>query len=363
MTKQFIARAIVAVGAGLLGLSVQAASIMGVTGAGASFPYPAYAKWASIYHKETGVRVNYQSIGSGGGQQQIITGTVDFGASDDPMSGDSLKKENLLQFPALVGGIVPVLNVPGIKPGQLKLNGTLLADIFLGKITRWNDPALLALNPNLALPDESIIVVHRSDGSGTTFNFSHYLAQVSTDWKNTVGVGKAVKWPTGHGGKGNEGVAAYVQQLKNTIGYVEFAYATQNQLAWAQLQNRAGNFVQPSVESIYAAAQTADWLSQPGMGVVLTNVAGDAAWPISAATFILLPKRPRRPAAAYQVMAFFNWAFEHGADVARELEYIPMPDNVVSLIKKRWHDEIRNHEGEAIWPLSSTVAPSDSAHP
>ena len=312
-----------------------------ITGAGASFPYPIYAKWASLYEKETGNKVNYQSIGSGGGQQQIIAKTIDFGASDDPMNADLLQQHQLFQFPAIIGGTVPVVNLPEIKAGELKLSGELLAQIFLGKIKKWNDPALAALNPNLPLPDKNIIVIHRSDGSGTTFGFTNYLSKVSADWKNQVGEGKSVKWPTGHGGKGNEGIASYVRQMKYTIGYVEYAYAKQNQLAWASLQNQAGQFVQPANESFMEAARQAKWQEKPGMGVVLTNEAGEKSWPITAASFILLNKNTDNPEVTKNVLAFFDWAFSKGQQAAEELDYVPIPADVVNTIQSQWKTELK----------------------
>lgn len=326
-----------------------AAQAVNVTGAGASFPYPIYAKWAAAYHKETGNQVNYQSIGSGGGQQQIIAKTVDFGASDDPMKGEDLEKNNLLQFPAVIGGTVPVVNIDGIEPGQLKLSGAVLGDIYLGKITKWNDPAVQALNPDAALPAKSIVVVHRSDGSGTTFGWTNYLSKVSAAWKEKVGEGKAVKWPTGQGGKGNEGVAAYVRQLNNAIGYVEYAYAKQNKLAWVQLQNKEGLFVQPSQESFAAAAANADWSGEPGMGVILTDEPGAESWPVTAASFILLQKEQTKPQNAQAVLNFFNWAFENGAAMAAELDYVPLPVEVTDLIKHAWTQEIKAKDGSLIW--------------
>src|SRR5690606_3173191 len=310
---------------------------------------PAYAKWAAQYHQETGNRINYQSIGSGGGQQQIIAKTVDFGASDDPMKAADLKEHNLLQFPAIIGGVVPVINVDGIKPGELKLSGSVLADIYLKKITKWDDKAIKALNPELNLPSASIIVVHRSDGSGTTFNWTNYLSKVSPDWKNTVGEGKAVKWPVGQGGKGNEGVAAYVRQLKNSIGYVEYAYAKQNNLSWAQMQNKDGQFVQPSEQSFAAAAANADWNSVPGMGVVLTDEPGAESWPITAASFILMHKTQDKPENGRGVLEFFDWAFKNGGEMASELDYVPMPESVVEQIQKVWAEEVKAADGTAIW--------------
>lgn len=312
-----------------------------ITGAGASFPYPIYAKWASLYEKETGNKVNYQSIGSGGGQQQIIAKTVDFGASDDPMKSELLQQHQLVQFPAVIGGIVPVVNLPEIKPGKLKLSGKLLAEIFLGKIKKWNDPDLVALNPTLPLPNKNIIVIHRSDGSGTTFGFTNYLSKVSNDWKNQVGEGKSVKWLTGQGGKGNEGVASYVRQMKYSIGYVEYAYAKQNQLAWISLQNQAGQFVQPSNESFMAAASHAKWQEKAGMGVILTNETGEKSWPITAASFILLNKYSDNPETTKNVLAFFDWAFSRGQDAATELDYVPIPADVVSTIKSQWETELK----------------------
>src|SRR5690606_25102070 len=275
----------VAVAFGVAAFGAQAANI---TGAGASFPYPIYAKWAAEYRAQTGNTVNYQSIGSGGGQKQIIAKTVDFGASDDPMKGEDLEKNGLVQFPAVIGGIVPVVNLDGVQPGQLKFTGALLADIFMGKVTKWNDPAIAAQNQGVQLPNADIIVVHRSDGSGTTFGWTNYLSKVSPTWKDSVGEGKAVKWPVGQGGKGNEGVANYVKQLKGSIGYVEYAYAKQNNLSHGQVQHKDGKFVQPEEATFAAAAANADWNSAPGMGVVLNNEPGEKSWPITSATFILM---------------------------------------------------------------------------
>lgn len=346
MLKRAFSKLTVGLAFSAMALSAQAVN---VTGAGASFPYPIYAKWAAAYHKETGKQVNYQSIGSGGGQQQIIAKTVDFGASDDPMKGEALDKDNLLQFPAVIGGTVPVVNIDGIEPGQLKLSGAVLGDIYLGKITKWNDPAIQALNGDLKLPEKSIVVVHRSDGSGTTFGWTNYLSKVSPEWKEKVGEGKAVKWPTGQGGKGNEGVAAYVRQLKDSIGYVEYAYAKQNQLAWTQLQNKDGVFVQPSQETFAAAAANADWNSEPGMGVILTDEPGADSWPVTSATFILMHKQQDKPENAKSVLTFFNWAFDQGADMATELDYVPLPKEVTDQIKQVWTQEIKTKDGNAIW--------------
>lgn len=343
-------RALLQVSAGIaLAAATLTAQAADITGAGASFPFPIYAKWAAQYNQETGHRINYQSIGSGGGQQQIIARTVDFGASDDPMKPDALEKNNLLQFPAIIGGTVPVINVAGIKPGELKLSGATIADIFLGKIKKWNDEAIKALNPELKLPSASIIVVHRSDGSGTTFGWTNYLSKVSPAWKEQVGEGKAVKWPTGQGGKGNEGVAAYVRQLKNSIGYVEYAYAKQNNLAWTQLKNKDGQFVQPTQQAFAAAAANADWNSVPGMGVVLTEEPGAASWPVTSASFILIGKKQEQPENAKQALAFFDWAFKNGAKLAEELDYVPMPASVIEQIQNAWKSEIKTADGAAVW--------------
>jgi len=346
MFKRVILQAAVGIAFGAATLAAQAADI---TGAGASFPYPIYAKWAAQYQQETGNRINYQSIGSGGGQQQIIAKTVDFGASDDPMKAADLEKNDLFQFPAIVGGTVPVVNIDGVKPGELKLSGPVVADIFLGKIKKWDDPAVKEMNPELSLPSADIVVVHRSDGSGTTFGWTNYLSKVSPAWKETVGEGKAVKWPTGQGGKGNEGVAAYVRQLKNSIGYVEYAYAKQNQLSWTQLKNQEGKFVQPSQEAFAAAAANADWKSAPGMGVVLTNEPGADSWPVTAASFILVHKKQDKPENGKEVLAFFDWAFKKGDDMAIELDYVPMPDSIADQIRAAWASDIKAADGSAIW--------------
>ncbi len=346
MLKQAFSRVTLAVALGAAAFSVQAAA---VTGAGASFPYPIYAKWAAEYNKATGNQINYQSIGSGGGQQQIIAKTVDFGASDDPLSAEKLKDNNLLQFPAVIGGTVPVINVDGIKPGELKLTGEVLANIYLGKITKWDDAAIVALNDGLKLPSADIIVVHRSDGSGTTFGWTNYLSQVSSEWKDKVGEGKAVKWPVGQGGKGNEGVAGYVRQLANSIGYVEYAYAKQNNLSWTQLQNRDGNFVQPEQTTFAAAAANADWKSAPGMGVVLNQEPGAESWPITQATFILLHKTADKPEQTKAVMEFFDWAWDNGGKLASELDYVPLPKEVSDEVRGLWASEVKAADGSAVW--------------
>jgi phosphate transport system substrate-binding protein len=326
-----------------------AAQAVNVTGAGASFPYPVYAKWASDYKAATGNAINYQSIGSGGGQQQIKAKTVDFGASDDPLSGAELDKNGLLQFPAVIGGTVAVVNIDGIAPGQLRLTGALLANIYLGKIKKWNDAAIAASNPGVNLPASDIVVVYRSDGSGTTFGWTNYLSKVSPEWKSAVGEGKSVKWPVGQGGKGNEGVAAYVGQLKNSVGYVEYAYAKQNKLAWTQLQNAAGKFVQPEQKAFAAAAANANWKSAPGMGVVLTNESGEASWPVTAATFILVHKVQAKPGQGKAVLEFFDWAWKNGAQSAAALDYVPLPGEVTGQIRALWKSEIKDAAGKAVW--------------
>ncbi len=346
MFKRVFKQLSLSVALGAAAFSVQAVNI---TGAGASFPYPIYAKWASDYKAATGLAVNYQSIGSGGGQQQIIAKTVDFGATDDPLNGTKLKESGLVQFPAVIGGAVPVVNVQGIKPGQLKLTGAVLADIYLGNVKKWNDPAIAALNPGVTLPNADIVVVHRSDGSGTTFLWTNYLSKVSPAWKDKVGEGKAVKWPVGQGGKGNEGVAAYVGQLANSIGYVEYAYAKQNKLAHTQLTNRDGQSINPDADAFAAAAANADWNSAPGMGVVLTNEPGAKSWPITAATFILVQGVADKPANTKAVFDFFDWAFKNGGKAAADLDYVALPDEVTNQIRKVWAEEVKDSKGQAVW--------------
>jgi phosphate transport system substrate-binding protein len=307
-----------------------------ITGAGASFPYPVYAKWAEAYKNETGIGVNYQSIGSGGGIKQITAGTVDFGASDKPLKPEELDKTGLLQFPTVMGGVVPVIHAEGVGPGGLKLTGRLLAKIYLGEITKWNAPQIAELNQGVKLPAQDITVVHRSDGSGTTFIFTNYLSKVSPDWKEKVGNDASVAWPTGVGGKGNEGVASYVQRTAGAIGYVEYAYALQNKMAYALLQNREGNFVGPEAENFQAAAAGADWAQAPGFYMILTDEPGQASWPITGATFILMHKVQKNPEAGRQVLGFFKWAYANGDKMAEALDYIPMPDSVVKLVETQW---------------------------
>jgi phosphate transport system substrate-binding protein len=316
-----------------------------ITGAGATFPAPIYAKWASDYNKATGVKVNYQSIGSGGGIKQIDSKTVDFGASDMPLTDEVLKTKGQMQFPTVMGGVVPVINVKGIEPGQLKLNGTVLADIFLGKITRWNDPAIKALNPALPLPDAAIAQVRRADGSGTTFIFTNYLSKVSPEWKTKVGEGTAVNWPVGAGGKGNEGVAAFVGRLPNSMGYVEYSYVKQNKLTYALMQNSAGNFIKPEDDTFKAAAAGADW--NKSFFQILTNQPGKDAWPISGATFILMHLKQDKPANATEALKFFSWAYKNGDATAAALDYVPMPKNVIATIEKSW-GEIKDGAGKPV---------------
>ncbi|MEX6508744.1 phosphate ABC transporter substrate-binding protein PstS [Jiella sp. M17.18] len=323
--------------AGAIALStVSYASAADISGAGATFPYPIYAKWADAYKKKTGTGLNYQSIGSGGGIKQIESRTVTFGASDKPLGGDELQKNNLVQFPTVMGGIVPVVNVKGMKPGELVLDGQTLAKIFMGEITQWNDEAIKKLNPKVKLPDAAIAVVHRSDGSGTTFNFTYYLAQVSPEWKDKVGVNTSVEWPVGIGAKGNEGVAANVGQTANSIGYVEYAYALQNKMTYADMMNKDGKKVAPKSDAFAAAAEGADWSSQPGFGVILANQPGAKTWPMTAATFILIHKDPKNPQDAAEALKFFDWAYANGDKMAQSLDYIPMPDSVVAKIKDEW---------------------------
>ncbi len=312
-----------------------------ITGAGATFIFPLISKWSSDYNAQTGAKVNYQSIGSGGGIAQIKGGTVDFGSSDAPLSPEELAEAGLGQFPSAIGGVVPVLNVEGIAPGQLRLTGELLADIYLGKVAKWNDPAIAAANPGVALPDVKITLVHRSDGSGTTFNFTNYLSKVSPSWKDSVGEGKSVKWVDGVGGKGNEGVASYVQQIKGSIGYVELAYAIQNNMAYTTLQNAAGNWVTPSAESFQAAAATADWANTQDFHLVITNAPGADAWPITATNFILMYKQPKDAKRSADAMAFFKWAFENGQAQASELHYVPLPAELVQQIESYWAAEFK----------------------
>lgn len=320
--------------AGVFGGASVPAAAQDVTGAGASFPAPLYAKWADAYNKATSQRVNYQSVGSGAGLRQIRGKTVDFGASDAPLSDEELQKDGLIQFPTVIGGVVPVVNIPSVAPGQLKLTGKVLGDIYLAKITKWNDAAITALNPGVKLPDAQIAVVRRADGSGTSFIWTNYLSKVNPEWKEKVGEGTAVNWPTGAGGKGNEGVSAFVLRLPNTIGYVEYAYAKQNKMSHVLLQNAAGVYVAPDDLTFKAAAASAEW--QKSFYQVLTNQPGKEAWPITGATFIMMHAKQDKPQQAAATLKFFDWAYKSGDKMSEELDYVPLPDNVKSLVRKEW---------------------------
>lgn len=310
-----------------------------VSGAGASFIFPLVSKWSADYNTATGAKVNYQSIGSGGGIAQIKAGTVDFGSSDKPLPSDELAAANLGQFPSAIGGVVPVVNLPGLAPGQLRLSGELLADIYLGKVSSWNDAAIAALNPGLSLPAEKITLVHRSDGSGTTYNFTNYLSKVSNGWKDGVGEGTSVQWPAGVGGKGNEGVASYVKQIAGAIGYVELAYATQNAMPYASMRNADGNWVEPSAETFAAAAASADWANAADFNLVITNATGANSWPITATNFMLMSKQPKDAARNQAALDFFKWAFHNGQAQANELHYVPLPAELVAQIETYWASE------------------------
>nr|WP_305518274.1 phosphate ABC transporter substrate-binding protein PstS [Pseudomonas sp. Q11] len=310
-----------------------------VTGAGSSFVYPVLSKWSQDYSKNSKNRINYQSIGSGGGIAQIKAATVDFGASDAPLSAEDLKASGLGQFPSVIGGIVPVMNIEGISPGQLKLDGETLAKIYLGEITVWNDPAVAALNPGMKLPGSKITVVHRSDGSGTSYNFTNYLAKVSNGWKSKVGFGTTVPWPVGVGGKGNEGVSAYVKQIKNSIGYVEYAYALQNKMTHAQLKNASGKFIQPNAKAFQAAADTADWANAKDFNLIMTNAPGDNAWPITATTWIIMYKQPKNAEQSQAAFNFFKWSLENGQQQASALDYVALPDSLVKRIEGYWKSD------------------------
>ena len=342
-------KAIVAAGLVAASTSAYAADI---TGAGSTFIFPVLSKWADAYKKESGNGVNYQSIGSGAGIKQIEAKTVTFGATDAPLKVEQLTKDGLAQWPMIMGGIVPVVNIDGVKPGDIVLDGTTLADIFLGKITKWDDAAIKKLNPNAKLPSDAISIVHRADGSGTTFNFTDYLSKVSADWKSKVGSGTAVEWPTGVGAKGNEGVSGNISQTKNSIGYVEYAYAKQNKLTYTKLINKAGKTVEPTVESFQAAASNADWAKAPGYYVILTDQPGEKSWPITASTFILMHKEPADKAASGEAIKFFKWAFANGGKMAEELDYVPMPTNVVSSVEQTWGKDIKDAGGKPLFAVS-----------
>jgi phosphate transport system substrate-binding protein len=320
-----------------------------ITGAGATFPYPIYAKWAEAYKKATGNGLNYQSIGSGGGIKQIKAKTVDFGASDMPLKPEELDAEGLMQFPAIIGGVVPVVNIEGIAAGKLKMTGDLLAGIYMGKITKWNAAEIVAINPGVKLPAEDITVVHRSDGSGTTFLWTDFLSKVNAEFKTAVGSSTAVKWPVGLGGKGNEGVAANVQRIKNSIGYVEYAYVKKNKMTYTTLKNADGQFAEPDDENFKAAAAGADWNKAPGMYLVLTNQPGKITWPITGASFILMHKTQADSAKGKEVLKFFDWSFKNGGAMAAELEYVSLPAPVVKLIEESWKAKIKDASAKAIW--------------
>jgi phosphate transport system substrate-binding protein len=333
--------------------SAYSALAIDISGAGATFPYPVYAKWADTYKKETGNGLNYQSIGSGGGIKQITAKTVTFGASDMPLKAEQLEKDGLVQFPTVLGGVVPVINVEGVKPGDVVLDGAVLGDIFLGKIKTWDDPAIKKLNASVKLPAQPIVVVHRSDGSGTTFLFTDYLSKVNTEWKSKVGANTAVEWPVGIGAKGNEGVANNVGQTKGSIGYVEYAYAKQNKLTNTKLVNKDGKSVAPTAESFMAAAANANWEGTPGFGVVLTNEPGAESWPLAGATFILMHKQAQDAAASREALKFFEWAYGKGGKMAQDLDYVPMPDKVVGAIKRSWASQIKDKDGKPLLALSN----------
>jgi phosphate transport system substrate-binding protein len=344
-------RTLIAVGA-VAAVSVPAIAA-DISGAGATFPYPIYAKWADAYKKETGIGLNYQSIGSGGGIKQIYARTVTFGATDAPLSGDELSKREIAQFPMVMGGIVPVINVPGIKAGTLVLDGPTLARIFLGEIKTWDDAAIAKLNANVKLPKQAIAVVHRSDGSGTTFNFVYYLSDVSPAWKSKVGANTSVQWPVGIGAKGNEGVANNVANTQGSIGYVEYAYALQNKLTHVNMINKAGKTVEPTSETFQAAAANADWNSQPGYGVILANQPGEQSWPMTAGTWILIYKTPKDVTATREALKFFAWAYRNGGKMADELHYVGMPANVIKDIQNMWAREIKDANGQSLFVVSN----------
>lgn len=336
-----------------LGAALTATFAADISGAGATFPYPVYAKWAEAYKKETGNGLNYQSIGSGGGIKQITARTVTFGASDMPLKPEELDKNGLIQFPTVMGGIVPVVNLDGVASGDLTIDGTTLAKIYLGEIKTWNDPAIAKLNPNAKLPAQAIALVHRSDGSGTTFIFTNYLSKVSADWKSKVGSATAVEWPAGIGAKGNEGVANNVKQTKGSIGYVETAYAKQNKLTTTKLINKDGKAVAATPETIAAAAAGADWAKAPGFYMILTDEAGEKAWPIAGATFILLPKQPKDAAEAAVALNFFAWAYKNGDKLAEDLDYVAMPDSVVRLIEANWAKDVKAADGKPVYSVTN----------
>jgi len=344
-----MSRALIGAAALMTFAGVSHAEVKEINGAGATFPYPVYAKWAEAYHAKTGVKLNYQAIGSGGGIKQIKAKTVDFGASDAPLKAADLDAAGLLQFPMIMGGVVPVYNLPGIKAGELALDGTTMADIYLGKIKYWDDSRIASLNAGKKLPHTRITVVHRSDGSGTTFIFTNYLTKVSKAWADEVGNNKAVDWPAGVGGKGNQGVAAYVDRIKGSIGYVEYAYVLQNHMTYAKLKNRDGNVVGPTSQNFQSAAAGADWKHAPGYYMVLTDQPGANSWPITGASFILVYKSQAKPETAKAVLKFFDWSYHNGGAMANKLDYVPMPESVVKMVEATWKSEIKAASGGSVW--------------
>jgi phosphate transport system substrate-binding protein len=335
--------------AGILAATILPAAADDLTGAGSTFVYPVLAKWADAYKKATGVGLNYQSIGSGGGIKQITAKTVTFGASDMPLTPENVAKNNFVQFPVINGSVVPLLNLPGIKPGEVTLDGPTIAQIFLGNITKWNDPAITKLNPNVKLPDTAIAVVHRSDGSGTTFIWTNFLSKVSPEWKSKVGENTAVEWPVGIGAKGSEGVSQNAAQTVGALGYVEYAYAKQNNLTYANMVNAAGKTVAPTMEAFQAAAAGADWTSAPDFHVIMTNAAGEKSWPVAGSTFILMQAVPVNAADTTAALKFFDWGYKNGKQMATDLDYVPMPDSVVALIEKSWTDKIKSPDGKPVF--------------
>ena len=332
-----------------LALTSTVVSAADITGAGATFPYPIYSKWSEAYKAATGIGLNYQSIGSGGGIKQIKAKIVDFGASDMPLKQEELDKEGLMQFPAIIGGVVPVVNIDGVAAGQLKLSSEVIADIYLGKVTKWDHPSITAINPGLKLPNANISVVHRSDGSGTTFIWTNWLSKTNQEWADKVKDVTAVKWPIGEGGKGNEGVSAVVQQLKNSIGYVEYAYAKKNKIPHAQVKNRDGNFVQPSDDTFKAAAANADWANAPGFYLLLTDQKGKDAWPITGASFIVMHRQQADVLTGRAILKFFDWSYKNGAKMSEDLEYVHLPQSVIKLVNEKWKNELKGPDGQSIW--------------
>ena len=335
-----------AIAALMLSTVVSAADLIG---AGATFPYPIYSKWSEAYKEATGIGLNYQSIGSGGGIKQIKAKIVDFGASDMPLKQEELDREGLMQFPAIIGGVVPIVNIDGIGAGQLKLTSDIVADIYMGKIVKWDHPNITAINPGLKLPNTNISVVHRSDGSGTTFIWTNWLSKTNKEWADKIKDGTAVKWPMGVGGKGNEGVSAVVQQLKNSIGYVEYAYAKRNKIPHAQVKNRDGNFVQPSDDTFKAAAASADWANAPGMYLLLTDQKGKDAWPITGASFIVMHRQQADALTGRAILKFFDWSYKNGAKMSEDLEYVHLPQSVIKLVNEKWKNELKGSDGQPIW--------------